>query len=93
MNGLFSLIVANMLRYVPLKKFRSGQESFYEAIRDAIIAGHRTESVCCALKMACRRLSESITQKALIVFRLALIRMISSTGRHNALCTGFLGFL
>lgn len=42
MKKLFSLIVANIQKYVPLKSFRSGQQTIYDAIRTAIIAGHRT---------------------------------------------------
>ena len=42
MKKIFSLIVANILRYVPLKEFRSGQQTVYEAICSSILAGHRT---------------------------------------------------
>jgi superfamily II DNA or RNA helicase len=42
MKKIFSLIVANILKYVPIKEFRSGQQTVYEAICSSILAGHRT---------------------------------------------------
>jgi len=42
MENRFTLIVANLLSYVPINVFRKGQETFYAKIRQAIIDGFRT---------------------------------------------------
>ncbi len=42
MENRFTLIVANLLSYVPINVFRKGQETFYTKIRQAIIGGDRT---------------------------------------------------